>query len=223
MLKILAIDTSTEVCSVALNLDGVVTEEFTHEPRKHSDLVLVMTDQLLRAAGLKVADLDAIAFGRGPGGFTGLRIAAGVVQGLAFGADLPVIPISTLAAHAQGIHRLYGAERVLVANDAGMREVYWGAFQWDGHHMVSIGAEAVGPAETVLVPPTSLPWVGAGTGWRHYHPVLESRIPAGLSQCYADTFPRAYDVAVMAEASLRAGEGVSAEHAIPVYVRDNVV
>ncbi len=222
-MKILAIDTSTEVCSVALNLDGAIHEEFTHEPRKHSDLVLVMTDRLLSAAGLKVTDLDAIAFGRGPGGFTGLRIAAGVVQGLAFGADLPVVPISTLAAHAQGIHRQYGAERVLVANDAGMQEVYWGGFQWDGQSMVGVGSEAVGRAEKVSVPPTSLPWVGAGTGWRRYRQALEARIGAGLSQCYADTFPRAYDIAVMAEAPLRAGQGVSPEHAIPVYVRDNVV
>ncbi|MEW5755510.1 MAG: tRNA (adenosine(37)-N6)-threonylcarbamoyltransferase complex dimerization subunit type 1 TsaB [Pseudomonadota bacterium] len=222
-MKILAIDTSTEVCSVALNLDGVVYEEFTREPRKHSDLVLVMTDRLLSAAGLKVADLDAIAFGRGPGGFTGLRIAAGVAQGLAFGADLPVIPISTLAAHAQGIHREYGAERVLIANDAGMQEVYWGAFQWDGRTMIAAVPEAVGRAETIVVPQTVQPWVGAGSGWRHYRAVLEARIGAGLAQCYADSFPRAHDIAVMAEAPLRAGQAVSAEHAVPVYVRDNVV
>ncbi|HDP89812.1 MAG TPA: tRNA (adenosine(37)-N6)-threonylcarbamoyltransferase complex dimerization subunit type 1 TsaB, partial [Thioalkalivibrio sp.] len=146
-MKILAIDTATDACSAALFLDGEVTSRFELAPRRHTELILPMVGSLLEEAGLAVTDLDAVAFGRGPGAFTGLRIAAGVAQGLALGADLPVIPVSTLATMAQQVMDEAGAEAVAAALDARMGEVYWGCYRRDAEGV----AEPVGP-ETVCAP-----------------------------------------------------------------------
>src|SRR5687767_3120441 len=159
-MKLLALDTSTEACSVALAIGDDVVERFELEQR-HGERLLGMVDELLTQGGIALTQLDAIAFGRGPGSFTSLRIGAGVVQGLAFGADLPVVPVSSLAALAQGS----GAPKVLAAFDARMRQVYYGAFVRAGDGLVTpAGPEVViDPAKLPLPEGTS--WTGTGSGW----------------------------------------------------------
>ncbi|NNJ83882.1 MAG: tRNA (adenosine(37)-N6)-threonylcarbamoyltransferase complex dimerization subunit type 1 TsaB, partial [Gammaproteobacteria bacterium] len=130
-MKILAIDTATDACSVSLHMDGQYRDSHEIAPRKHAEILLPRIEALLSAAALSPRDLDALAFGRGPGAFTGVRIATGVIQGLAFGADLPVVPISSLHALAQGAWRERGEKNILAAFDARMGEVYWGAYQLD--------------------------------------------------------------------------------------------
>jgi tRNA threonylcarbamoyladenosine biosynthesis protein TsaB len=130
-MRILAIDTSGEACSAALLTEKGLQQRLALEPRRHADLILGMVAALMEEADLRLRDLDALAFGRGPGSFTGVRIATAVVQGLAFGADLPVVPVSTLAGLAQGQHRRQGARQCLAALDARMGELYWGRYVLD--------------------------------------------------------------------------------------------
>ena len=139
---LLALETATEACSAALAVDGDIRERFEVAPRGHSELILPMVDELMAEADISIEQVDAIAFGRGPGAFTGLRIAVGVTQGIAFGADLPVVPVSTLAALAQGSE----SNSVLAAIDARMDEVYWGAYQRSSAGLMTLcGEEAVIP------------------------------------------------------------------------------
>ena len=164
-MKILAIDTATEACSAALYFDGEINQQYRVAPREHSHIILPMIDQLLAEAGIRVSDLDALAFGRGPGSFMGVRIAAGVTQGIAFAWDLPVVPISTLAAIAQTAHAETGATSVLSAIDARMNEVYWGAYRLsDDGCMELTGKEIVILPEQVNCPGEH-DWCGAGSGW----------------------------------------------------------
>ena len=143
-MKLLAIDTATEGCSAALLIDNKMAVRMDVQPRKHAELILPMLDELLSEAGLSVSQLDALAFGRGPGAFTGVRIATGVIQGVAFAADLPVVPVSTLRALAQRTYNEYNHTNVLTAFDARMDEVYWAAYQLDDNGLMSlVGEEAV--------------------------------------------------------------------------------
>ncbi len=217
MPRILALDTATEACSVALYLDGEVREHFDILPRQHSQQILPMIEAILAEHGLSMMALDAIAFGRGPGAFTGVRIATGIAQGLAFAADLPVIPVSTLAALAQLGLREYGAQEVLATIDARMDEIYQALYRADNGIMVLQGAEQVSPPETVAVETMTDNLVGVGSGW-HYR----ERIAVPVSQCYPDEYPHAADIALLASAAFARGEGVAAEQALPVYLRDNV-
>jgi tRNA threonylcarbamoyladenosine biosynthesis protein TsaB len=222
MTRILAIETATEACSVALLLEDEVQERFEIAPRQHATLLLPFVESLLAAAGLGLNRLDAIAFGRGPGSFTGLRIAAGITQGLAFGADLPVVPVSTLAALAQGTVAQHGAKAVLAALDARMKEVYWGAFRCGENGLVEpLGGEAVCTPQRVRVP-TPGHWVGAGSGWDSYADVLATQCSMASADIYRNQKPHAADVARLAVRAFGQGNAVSAEQAIPVYLRDNV-
>ena len=221
-MKLLAIDTSTEACSAALLIDGEVLERYRLAPREHTRLILPMIDELMSDSGLKVGALDAVAFGRGPGAFTGLRIAAGVIQGIAFAAGLPVVPVSSLAALAVGWHRETGADRVLAAIDARIREVYWGAYECDAAGEARImGDEVVCSAEQVPVP-IGEGWYGVGSGWAAYQPDLQRRLAGALSGWEGQRYPRAHDVALLAVTAVDRGETVSAEHALPVYLRNEV-
>ena len=216
-MKLLALDTATEACTVALWLDGHVLER--NEPGgQHAERLLPMVDALLAEAGLVLTQLDALAFGRGPGSFTGLRIGAGVTQGLAFGAGLPVVPVSSLAALAQGVD----APKVLAAFDARMQQVYWGAYRRNPQgHMELQGHEQVLTPERVPVPDGE-GWVGAGPGWDAYHAGLQARLGKGLTAWRPQKLPQARHVAELAVTAFRKGAALSADLALPVYLRDDV-
>ncbi|MGO0308455.1 tRNA (adenosine(37)-N6)-threonylcarbamoyltransferase complex dimerization subunit type 1 TsaB [Endozoicomonas acroporae] len=216
-MKLLALDTATEACSVALNLDGDVIERFELTPRRHSRDLLPMVEDVLAQAGLSLKQLDALAFGRGPGAFTGLRVATAMVQGLAFAVDLPVVPVSTLAALAQQGLREHQAAKVLSAIDARMDEVYWGAFSESDGLMVPVAAEIVTLPENVVVPVMDGYWFGMGTGWAFRH-----RLSATVVDCQIEAWPRAHDIALLAAADFKRGKGLPAEQAMPVYLRDKV-
>jgi tRNA threonylcarbamoyladenosine biosynthesis protein TsaB len=221
-MRLLAIDTSAEACSAALYLDGGLAERFTVQPQRQSELILAMMDDLLATAGLKVTDLDALAFGRGPGSFTGVRIATGVAQGAAFAADMPVVPVSTLAALAQGHLRETGHARVLAALDARMSEVYWAACAPDASGaMRVIGHELIVPPGDVPLPEDG-GWHGVGSGWGAHGPVLAERLGDRVIAVCADAHCHAQDIARIAAVDFAAGLAVPAEQALPVYLRDQV-
>ncbi len=221
-MKLLAIETATEACSAALYLEGETRERYQVEAQGHSRLILPMMDDLLAEAGISLAQLDALAFGRGPGSFTGVRIATGVVQGAAFAAALPVVPVSTLAALAQGAHETYGDRQILTALDARMQEVYWGAYGVGDDALVALqGDEVVCPANRVPVPEGDV-WIGVGPGWAAYSEVLCERLGSRGSTWRGDLLPHAHHVARLAAADVVKGHAVPAEQALPVYLRDNV-
>jgi len=216
-MKLLAFDTATEACTAALWLDGVVSERDEHRSQ-HSEHLLPMIHGLLADAGLTVRQLDAIAFGRGPGSFTGLRIGAGVAQGLAFAAGLPVVPVSSLAALAQGIE----AGRILAALDARMQQVYWGTFERNAQGQVeACSAEVV--CDPASVPkPSGNNWVGAGPGWDVYATQLAGHLGTQVERWVEGQFPRARHLATLAASLYSAGGAIPPENAIPVYLRDDV-
>jgi tRNA threonylcarbamoyladenosine biosynthesis protein TsaB len=216
-LKILALDTSTEACSVALWMDGAVAERFELGTR-HSHRILTLTQEVLVETGLSLTRLDAVAFGRGPGSFTGLRICAGVAQGLAFGADVPVVPVSSLAALAQGVN----APRVLAAIDARMNQLYWGAYVRNAQGLAELRGE-----ENVLAPgevsiPADEDWIGAGSGWDRYAALLLERLGDRVREWRPDCFPSARFVAQLGAHELASGRSLAPEQALPVYLRDEV-
>jgi tRNA threonylcarbamoyladenosine biosynthesis protein TsaB len=219
--NLLAIDTTEAGCSAALLVDGGLTERFEHAPRRHSELLLPMMDELLGEAGVALTELDALAFARGPGSFTGIRIATAVVQGAAFGAGLPVVPVSSLQALAQGVARTTDASAVCVALDARMHEVYYAAYRCTDHRVDGvIVEERVCPPDAVPVP--DVPgWHAAGSGWRAYGDRLASRCGDPVA-IHADRQIRAGDVALLAARLYRSGAGVSADQALPIYLRDQV-
>jgi tRNA threonylcarbamoyladenosine biosynthesis protein TsaB len=224
--RILALDTATENCSAALLLDGRLSAREELLERGHAQRILPMADELLKEAGLTLASLTAIAFGRGPGAFTGVRLAASVAQGLAFGAGLPVVGVSDLRALAQRVLDLDAtATRVLVCNDARMREVYWGCFERTPAGASPAGAEHVGPPAAVRLPAA---WAGddprlhaAGSGFRAY-PELGAALPALSDRLHEGLLPRAPEIAKLAALEVAAGRVLSAEQALPVYLRDEV-
>jgi len=213
--RILAIDTATERCSVALLEDGSLIERLEETPRGHADLVLPMVESVLRQAAVRLKDLDGLAYGRGPGAFTGVRIAVGVAQGLAFGAKLLTVGISDLAAVAQQVAQ--PGERVLVCMDARMGEVYWSAFErrHDQLLVTPLRPERVDPPQNVDEADAT---VGAGTGFRAYAQLAARRI----ATVHDSVLPRAREIALLAAPELRAGRGRPAAEAAPVYLRDQV-
>jgi tRNA threonylcarbamoyladenosine biosynthesis protein TsaB len=221
-MKLLAIDTSGEACSAALLVDKAVDQRLSRTPRRHGELILGMMDALLAQAGLRLADLDALAFGCGPGSFTGVRIATAVVQGAAFGADLPVAAVSTLAALAQGQLRADSCMRCLPAFDARMGEIYWGCYSADAAGLMhAVVAERVAAPEAVDVP-EGADWQGAGSGWSAYGDVLRTRLGARLTGVDPEAICQAQDIAVLAAADVAAGRLLAPERALPVYLRDKV-
>jgi tRNA threonylcarbamoyladenosine biosynthesis protein TsaB len=220
--RLLAIETATSACSAALYVDGDIQERHALAPRQHAALILPMIESLLMAADLKPGQLDAVAFGRGPGSFTGVRIAASVVQGVALGADLPVVAVSTLATLAQGAMRETGAAQVLAALDARMNEVYWATYRAAANRFPELlGEESVCKPEVVDVPAAGN-WVGAGSGWENYGSALGARAGERIVRLLPDLEPRALDVASLGADKLSRNETVAPEAAVPVYLRDNV-
>ncbi len=220
-MKLLALDSATEACSAALLQEGGMIERYELLGRGHAERLLPMVDELLVEAGIGLSALDAIAFGRGPGSFTGLRIAAGITQGLAAGARLPVLPVSDLAAVASAGARLSGKNQILVCMDARMGQVYWAAFDCSAGQPLAVTEEAVADPASVA-PPGPEPWFGAGHGFTAY-PVLAASLGARLAGMAAELLPRASDIARIAAADFAAGRGLDAASALPVYLRNEVV
>ena len=224
MTKILAIDTSGEACSVALSVGDEVLETFEVMPRLHARKLLPMVQAILAESELTLNALDAIAFGRGPGSFTGLRICAGVVQGLAFGADLPTLPISSLAALAQGVYRVRKHTNIVTLLDARMAELYWACFQVaDGLACLQEDLEEeqlVKPQQleqNIAVLDAATDWLGVGDGWQ-----FAAQFPNFAQHVnFSDEVihPRAKDIVTLAQEDFRNGKQVSAEEALPVYLR----
>jgi tRNA threonylcarbamoyladenosine biosynthesis protein TsaB len=217
LLKIIAVDTSTDYCSAASWIDGEIDSRGAHAGHSHSELLLGMVDSLLESRKLRARDLDGIAYGIGPGSFTGLRIACGVVQGIAFGADLPVVGVGTLLAMAAGTD----AQRVVCALDARMHEIYHAAYEkrgdaWYAIHEPSVCAPDAAPELT------GGGWFGCGGGFHTYGAVLAARYGAQLQSVDAARYPHAAQVVSLAAPRFAANDTVTAEHAAPLYLRDKV-
>ena len=231
-MRLLALDTATEACSAALWVDGDVAERYAVAPRQHATLILPMVQSLLADAQLALTGLDAIAFGCGPGSFTGVRIATGVVQGLALGAGLPVAPVSDLAALAQRGRIEPDCDEVWVAFDARMDEVYWGVYGFDAQGMAcAIRADCVVSPDHVRVrddfadPPsmaTGRRVYAMGDGWGVYGVRLGVALGGFEPIVYADRLPRAREIAQLAVCRIRDGELVPPEQALPTYLRNEV-
>jgi tRNA threonylcarbamoyladenosine biosynthesis protein TsaB len=248
-MNLLAIETSTEACSVALLTDDGVIERYELAPRRHAELVLPMAESLLAQAQLPKRQLDAIAVGRGPGAFTGVRLGIAVAQGLALALDRPVVPVSTLAALALGAaHLLVGAPEgaslsrtiapeggiavvssgapttgsILALIDARMGEVYAGCFAFDADGLVvAIDTEQLSKPEDLVVPAAS-DWIAIGSGWAVYSEQLKTRLGGALRCELPAALPRAADVARLAAREFRLGRAVDAATAQPVYLRNKV-
>jgi tRNA threonylcarbamoyladenosine biosynthesis protein TsaB len=223
MAVILALDTSTEACSCALFMDGTIHERYAVVPRQHAQLILPMIRDLLAAQSLRISDVDAIAFGQGPGSFTGLRIAAGVTQGIAFAADLPVIPVSTLAAIALDVFLLSGADSILACLDARIEEVYWGQFQIADGLPQAVGSEHLCRPEDMAVQfrmPDVRPTAG-GNGLI-YLPRFPAAIHLNPDISFPQLLPRAGHIATIAAPLFQQKRHIAAEDVHPVYLRDKV-
>jgi tRNA threonylcarbamoyladenosine biosynthesis protein TsaB len=219
-MRVLALDTATEACSVALLTEAGVVGVFREVGRGHAEQILDMVDAVLSDAGIVLGALDGIAAGVGPGAFTGVRIGVSVAQGLAFGAALPVVAVTTLEALALQAMR-GGAEQVLACLDARMGEVYWGCFATDRERgLAARGAPAVGEAQSVKVPLAG-PFQGIGRGFAAY-PVLQALAGLVLPSGACDALPDAKDIARLGAIRLKLGEGRDPADLIPVYLRDKV-
>lgn len=222
--RILAIDTATEACSVALYNQGETLAHFELCAREHTQRILPMVQQILAEAGLSLTQLDALAFGRGPGSFTGVRIGIGMAQGLSLGAELPLLPVSTLQTMAQGAYRLTCADNVLAAIDARMGEVYWGEFSrnaqgvWSGEE-----TEKVIKPEQLLARATELSgrFATVGTGWETY-PHLLGESPVAELFDGKMLLPHAEDMLPLALQLWENGIRVNPEEAEPTYLRNEV-
>lgn len=216
-MKLLAFETATEACSIAVHVDGEVRERFEIAPRRHAELALPWAEQLLAEAGLAKSQLDAIAVGRGPGAFTGVRLAIAIAQGIALALDRPLLPVSTLAALAM---RADG-EHTIAAIDARMGEIYAASFRRAGDGVAATGDEVVvAPAEFVL--PAGTGWHGVGTGFAAADGVLQARWQDRLSWVDASALPHAADVARLGALAFARGEAVAPERVEPAYLRNNV-
>ena len=228
MTTLLAIDASSSACSVALWQDGVVTAERCEAPRQHTQRMMPMIEALLAAADLTLNDLDALAYGHGPGSFTGLRIAAGTIQGLAFGLDVPVIGVSTLAALSLQAHRQHHARFVLPMLDARMGELYTGAYRVVTRADGEIEVEQVLPEQVCAPGLLELPaalcehdWLAVGSGLV-MHDELPESVRASLALQLPEPQPDAEAMVMLAAQAYARGEAVSAVEAQPVYLRNEV-
>jgi tRNA threonylcarbamoyladenosine biosynthesis protein TsaB len=247
--RLLAIDTATENCSAALLIDGSVQSREIEMERGHAERILPMIDDLLAEAGITLQDLDAIAFGRGPGSFTGVRLAVTVTQGLAFGAGLGVVPVSDLRAVAQRAFRQDSTlTKVLVCNDARMNEVYWACFERGGDGLARLeGEERVSKPSEVKLPAAWSTATAAGRGFIAYADALRTAVPTAApiavaaaaapeavasatigvptpttTESLVHLLPHAIDIARLSAPEVAAGRLIAPEAATPIYLRDNV-
>lgn len=228
-MNLLAFELSTEACSVAVLAGGEVRERHAVAPRRHAEYALPWAEALLAEAGIAKSALDAIAVGRGPGAFTGVRLGISIAQGIALALDVPTVPVSTLRALAMRALPLGAGDgaRVLAAIDARMREVYVARFHLaidaDGvMDAIADGDEAVMPPDAVVAPDGDGPWFGIGTGFGALDGVLQQRFADRLVAFDAEALPHAADIARLAAAALRRGEGIAPERLEPAYLRNAV-
>lgn len=221
-ITLLAIDTSTEACSAALMCQGKVEERYRFAARTHTQLILPMMQSLLEEASLKLNDLDALAFTRGPGSFTGIRLAASIIQASAFSADLPVVLVSSLHCLAQGAYREKQAKQVFAAIDAHLQEVFFASYRLNPETslMQASGSEQLGLPQEAHTDLTD--FVGVGSGWDRYHSLFKKQFNNRLQQWYPQRYPRAYDAAILATHAYHQGETVTAGEALPTYLRETV-
>lgn len=221
-MKLIAVETSTDACSAALFIDGEIHERFAVAPREHTQLILPMIDALMADAGLSPAQLDAVALSRGPGSFTGVRIATGVAHGIALGVDIPVALVSTLASMAQVVfNRDSSVDLAFTALDARMAEVFWGVYRRNTLGLAELlGDEAVTPASEVIFPQRM--GYGIGSGWQTYREVLAERLQGWVVDIDAEVWPRAACIAQLGAYEFANGNAVAVEQAMPVYLRDKV-
>jgi len=218
--KVLAIDTTTQACSVALSLGNSVSSRFQLASREHTRLLLPMVNELLTEAGVKLSELDALAFTQGPGSFTGIRIGFSVVQGLALGGDLPVLPVSSLETLAHTACRKLIIEdnyRLLPMFDARMDEVYWSAFEWNGVGLTRLTQDNLSAPETIILPHSDLPLAVIGDGW-HY----SERIDLFSTIEVSTLLPDARDVLTIAVPEIENGALMAIDEVQPLYLRDKV-
>lgn len=218
---ILAIDTATEACSAAVAIGDNITTRFEIAPREHTQLILTMMDEVLNTAGVKLTDIDAIAFGRGPGAFTGVRIATGVAHGVSLSVDKPLLPISTLGAIAQQVLEEQGAENCIAAIDARMGEVYWAKYIAKSGLMELQEEEAINAPEALLAAQGNEAWTTAGSGWDEYHEQLDVDNKPLLTHV-DKVLPSAHYIARLAVEDWKQGKAVGADQAQPIYLRDKV-
>ncbi len=223
-MNLLAIETATEACSVALWIDGDVRERFAIAPRQHAELALPWADALLADAGIARSQLDVIAVGRGPGAFTGVRLAIALAQGIALALDRPVVPISTLAVLAAALPtlRMREEDHILAAIDARMGEIYFGAFARRGDDVIALSDETVTKPELAVIPDGVELWQGAGTGFAAADGALQLHLQTHLASVDATALPHAADLARLAASAFARGEAVPPERAEPAYLRNNV-
>jgi tRNA threonylcarbamoyladenosine biosynthesis protein TsaB len=216
-MKLLALDTSTEYLSLALRLEGETVSRDIRAGQRHSELILPMLHELLASTETPLSQLDGIAFGKGPGSFTGLRIGCGVAQGLAFGADLPVTGICTLLALAEAAQ----GTKVLACLDARMGEIYHGAYvKMDGTWQEIHGPSLCKAEDAPDIMGTG--WVGIGSGFAMYGETLATRYGEQLAHTIPDAYPHAKDIAALSVAIFKEGKGLKADYASPLYIRDKV-
>ena len=230
-MRLLAFETATEACSVAVYVDGEVSERFDLAPRRHAELALPWAEDMLAEAGIARSQLDAIAVGRGPGAFTGVRLAIAIAQGIALALDRPLLPVSTLAALAMraavpplppaGEGRGEGGHRILSAIDARMGEIYLGAFRRRGDDLVALDAEVVTRPDAARIPDGD-GWLGVGTGFSAADAALALHLQGRLATFDAAALPHAADVARLGALAFARGEAIAPERIEPAYLRNNV-
>lgn len=236
-MKLLAFETATEACSVAVWIDGEVSERFELAPRRHAELSLPWAEQLLAEAGIARSQLDAIAVGRGPGAFTGVRLAIAIGQGIALALDRPIVPVSTLAALAMraavpagavasdtrdGISPVQARLRILAAIDARMNEVYVGRFELREGEAIALGDETIAAPDAVELLETGRDWRGVGTGFDALGGLLRQRLSSCLRSVDAEALPHAADIARLAASAYARGGAIAPELVEPAYLRNNV-
>jgi tRNA threonylcarbamoyladenosine biosynthesis protein TsaB len=220
MTCLLALETATEACSVALAVDGRLLARHEIAPRRHAELVLPMCRDLIAEAGIARSTIDVVAVGRGPGAFTGVRLAIAIAQGLALAWDRPVVPVSTLAALAHGAAP--GADAICAAIDARMGEVYLGMYRREAGVLHALGEERLAAPSAVSLPPGTERWCGVGTGFSAQDALLAQRLESRLVAIDASALPTAAAVAALALVAHARGEGIDAAAVRPVYLRDKV-
>lgn len=218
-MKLLAIETATESCAVALGDDARVSERFEPQARRQTELVLPMVEALLAERGWRLQELDAIAFSRGPGAFTGVRVAVAIAQGLGYAAGVPLVPLSTLAICAASAAAEHGCGRWLVAQDARMGELYLGGYEVGPEGVRTLWPDAL--VHPDALPPLDGAWRGAGSG-EAFLPALRAAAP-GLGQWLGPVPPRAAAMLPLARRAVAAGETLAPAQAQPVYLRNQVI